>query len=119
MRGRRDRRPRWRPSVYTMSSVGPRPAAISALPLNVAPTTIVIARRRMSVMPLTVADIVRRLGARGSAFSPEVPELVQRTIRAFVPRTALDVLAAWFPWTRDEALAMDPEVPEQERMAAI
>jgi DNA-binding CsgD family transcriptional regulator len=49
----------------------------------------------------------------------DVRGTVQRTISAFVPRTAEDLIDEWFPWARDQRIAMDLNVPEDERMAAV
>ncbi|MDP9355426.1 MAG: hypothetical protein M3R02_09125 [Chloroflexota bacterium] len=81
-------------------------------------------------MPITLAEIVRRLHDRPtaakangvpvpSAFVPDIVGLLDRLRRAFVPRTASDLIDERFPWARDQRLAMDPAAPEQERMAAI
>ncbi len=81
-------------------------------------------------MPITLAEVVRRLNDRPSSakangapvpstFVPDVLGLFDRLRRAFVPRTALDLIDERFPWARDQRLAMDPDVPEPERMAAI
>ena len=81
-------------------------------------------------MPITLAELVRRLNDRPPVSIPDVTRLgaslvgdvsgaIRRTIRALVPVTATDLLDDWFPWTRDQRLATDPSVPEDERMAAI
>jgi len=70
-------------------------------------------------MPLTVAAIVHYLNARGTETVPDARQLLDRLTQVLVPRTALDVLDEWFPWARDQRLAMDRDVPDEDRMVAI
>ena len=81
-------------------------------------------------VPITLAEIVPRLNDRPPVPMPDVTRLVaslvgdvsgtiRRTIRAMAPTSATDFLEAWFPWTRDQRLAMDRSVAEDERMAAV
>jgi len=81
-------------------------------------------------MPMTLAELVRRLNDRPPVSMPDVARLgaslvgdvsgvIRRTIRVFAPISATDILEDWFPWTRDQRLATDPTVPDDERLAAI
>jgi len=80
-------------------------------------------------MPLTVAEIVRRISRRHQAgknpgdgalaHQLDVGRVIRRFVKAFVPGTVLDLIDEQFPWARDQRLAMDPEVSDEERMAAI
>lgn len=79
-------------------------------------------------MPATVADVLRRIKAgvlepsdraTGPALPLDVSQLFDRLRRALVPKTALEIFDEWFPWARDQRLAADPSVPDEERMAAI
>lgn len=81
-------------------------------------------------MPMTVAEIVQHLKNRAplsptnvtrisSRLVGDVTGTINRVIRAFAPRTAEDILDEWFPWARDQRLAMDPTIPEEQRMAAV
>lgn len=81
-------------------------------------------------MPMTGAEIIQHLKDRAPLSSADVDRIrswlvgdvtdtIHRVIRAFIPRTAEDILEEWFPWTQDQRLAMDPSIPEHDRMAAI
>ena len=81
-------------------------------------------------MPMTVTEIMRRLKNREdtpgvdsarilSLLLGDVRGTIQRAFSAFVPRTAGDLIDEWFPWARDHRIAMDPGIPEAERMAAL
>lgn len=81
-------------------------------------------------MPITLAEIIRRLeGLRprpaadvariGAALVGDVSGAVRRAIRSTVPVGATEVVEDWFPWTRDERLALDPSVGDDDRMAAL
>jgi len=81
-------------------------------------------------MPMTLAEIIRRVKDRPPPTAADVARVrtslvgdvqgvLRRFLRAFVPVTATDVLEDWFPWTRDQRLATDPDVPDGERMAAL
>lgn len=65
--------------------------------------------------PLSSADVTRI----SSGLVGDVTGTIHRVIRAFAPQTAEDILDEWFPWTRDQRLAMDSSISEEDRMAAI
>lgn len=70
-------------------------------------------------MPLTVATIIQHLKAHGTESVLDAKQVVDHLRQALVPRTALDLIDEWYPWARDQRLALDLNAPEGERMAAI
>jgi DNA-binding CsgD family transcriptional regulator len=80
-------------------------------------------------MPMTVVEIIRRHKDRLDSQKTDLAQVlsgligdargtIHQTISAFVPRTAEELIDEWFPWARDQRIAMDPNVPEVDRMAA-
>ncbi len=81
-------------------------------------------------MPMTGAEIVQYLKDHAPLSSADVTRIssglvgdvtgtIHRVTRAFAPQTAEDILDEWFSWTRDQWLAMDSSIPEEDRMAAV